>query len=79
MTGTQRALHLGLLEPEGDTLVFGSDLVHAALLNSVPEPIRCTLARCLPTTYGSQAGSASVAGRDRGPAVQELDGLKPAS
>jgi DNA-binding SARP family transcriptional activator len=78
ITGTQRALQTGLLEADGDTLAFVSELVHLVVLNSVPEPIRCALARCLPNADGSQPRGPSVGG-SAGSALQDLDELEPAS
>ncbi|GAA1975146.1 hypothetical protein GCM10009798_40480 [Nocardioides panacihumi] len=75
---TQRALGLGLLVGDGDGLAFASDLVHAAALRTIPEPIRGNVERCLSSIDDRRALHTS---REQRPPTtsDDLADLDPAS
>jgi hypothetical protein len=77
--GVQRAMHLGLLEADGDTLVFAGRLVHLAVLNTVPEPVRRELVKGAGLPADEHPGRRSSSAQGHMPVPSGIDDLKPAS
>jgi predicted ATPase len=77
MSTTQRALGHGLLVAQDDMFVFASELVHAAALSRIPDPIRQAIQLTTTTDHAPMSPAVVGLGRRRRP--RELDGLDPAS
>jgi predicted ATPase len=77
--GVQRAMHLGLLEADGDTLAFASGLLHIAVLDAVPEAIRHDLIKGAGLPAGERPGRRPTSTSGDMPAPCDLGDLKPAS